>query len=743
MIAPALRRFGLVFLILMTFLAAAPVQAQDSASSDAAASLSKSEIERLLTTLENPEARERFIRDLRGLIEARRAVEPENPLAQERLASRFLEALSEKVADIGETLLRAAAFVADAPKLYGWLYGELADSRNRQRLLEIFATVIGVLFAGWLAEYVASHLLRGARRWIETRPLGEGWARLPFAVLYALVSAIPIIVFAAVAFSALTLSEPSRVARLVSLAFINANLIARAVMLAVGILLSPQVAALRPLPLADETAAYMHIWARRLTNIAVYGYFIAEAALLIGIPMAGHNFLQRLIGVVIGILAVILILQNRQTVAQAIATPAPRLPSADEAQPEAPPSEALRGTRQLAAAYWHIAAILYVAMVFVVWVFQTGGGPFFVIRATLITVLALLVARLVVRVVQGGVRHLFRVTDDIRQRFPALEVRANRYLQIFNLGIVAAGYGFAAVVILQAWGLRSLDWLSSPTGQRVVTSTISIALIVVIAITLWESINAVLDRYAQRIFGTQPTRRGLRVRTLITLAQRGLLAVLCVFVGMIVLSEIGINIAPLIAGAGVVGLAVGLGAQTLVKNLIEGIANLVEDSFAVGDVVKLGDLSGVVEEISMRTVRLRDFAGHVHTIPFSEIKTITNMTRDFSFAVFDLGVSYDADVTKVREVMLKEAAELRSDPEFGAFITGDLEIAGLDTFGESAITIKARIRTLPGKQWPVQRAFNQRIKTAFDRAGIEIPFPQRTVRIIGDGKPAPADGRLV
>jgi small-conductance mechanosensitive channel len=203
---------------------------------------------------------------------------------------------------------------------------------------------------------------------------------------------------------------------------------------------------------------------------------------------------------------------------------------------------------------------------------------------------------------------------------------------------------------------------------------------------------------------------------------------------MIILSELGINIAPLLAGAGMVGIAVGLGAQTLVKNLIEGISNLVEDSFAVGDVVKLGDFSGVVEEISMRIVRLRDFAGQVHTIPFSEIKTITNMTRDFSFAVFELGVGYESDIDRVRAILTQEAAALRADPEFGPVITGDLEFSGLDTFGDSAITVKGRMRTEPGKQWQVQRAFNQRIKLAFEREGIDIPFPHRTIRIIGDAK---------
>lgn len=136
----------------------------------------------------------------------------------------------------------------------------------------------------------------------------------------------------------------------------------------------------------------------------------------------------------------------------------------------------------------------------------------------------------------------------------------------------------------------------------------------------------------------------------------------------------------------------------------------------------------------MRIVRLRDFSGSVHTIPFSEIKTITNMTRDFSFAVFDLGVGYESDIGRVREILTQEAAALRSDPELGTSITGDLEFSGLDTFGDSAITVKGRMRTEPGKQWAVQRAFNLRVKQAFEREGIDIPFPHRTIRIIGDSR---------
>lgn len=716
------RALGIIVMLLIGLASPLPAAAQE-----APPQVSASEIERLLTTLENPEERQKFIEQLRGLVNAQKATEPPAPVP-DRMATRFLEILSEHITILGESVFRAAAFISDAPKLYGWLWQELGDSAKRLRLLEIVTKVIVVLFAGWAAEYVMTWLLTGARRWIEARPAGERWARIPYAALLALVAAVPVVVFAAAALSTLIFVEPSWVAGLVALALINANLLARGVLLAVSILLVPRVPSLRALPLTDETAAYLHVWARRLTNIAVYGYFIAEAALLIGTPAAGHEFLLKLLGLVIALLLVILVLQNRGAVAHAIAV------ASASGAPEAPPSDTLRGTRRLVAEYWHVAAIFYIVVVFAVWLVRPEQGFLFVVRATLVTLISVAVARLATRLAIRGMAALFHITEDIRQRFPALEARANRYLQVFNVVVMIAIYGFAALMILQAWGFQSLEWIGSPTGRRVGTSTVSLVITVLIALALWEGLNAVLERYAKHAFGLDSTRRSARGRTLILLAQRVLAALITLFVGLVFLSEIGINIAPLLAGAGVVGLAVGLGAQTLVKNLLEGISNLIEDSFAVGDVVKLGDLAGVVEEISMRAVRLRDFAGHVHTVPFSEIKTVTNMTRDYAFAVFELGVSYSADVDQVCEVVRAEAAELRADPEIGPFIAGDIEIVGLDNFGESAITIKARFRTLPGKQWAVQRAFNRRIKIAFDRAGIEIPFPQRTVHVIGDPK---------
>jgi len=196
---------------------------------------------------------------------------------------------------------------------------------------------------------------------------------------------------------------------------------------------------------------------------------------------------------------------------------------------------------------------------------------------------------------------------------------------------------------------------------------------------------------------------------------------------LIVLSKVGVNIAPLLAAAGVLGLAVGFGSQQLVKDLITGFFILLEDVFSVGDVIKVGERAGLVEEVSIRTVRLRDLAGTVHTIPFSTIDSVSNLTKEFAFHVFDIGVAYREDVDQVMDTLREIGSEMRADPHFGDLILDDLEVFGLDAFGDSALVIKGRIKTRPIKQWDVGREFNRRVKSRFAELNIEIPFPHRTL----------------
>jgi small conductance mechanosensitive channel len=194
-----------------------------------------------------------------------------------------------------------------------------------------------------------------------------------------------------------------------------------------------------------------------------------------------------------------------------------------------------------------------------------------------------------------------------------------------------------------------------------------------------------------------------------------------------VLSELGVSVAPILGAAGVVGLAVGFGAQSLVKDYVTGLFLLVENQIRQGDVVQLGEHSGSVEEVTLRYVRLRDYGGNVYYIPNGTISTVINMSRGFAHAVVDVGVAYGADLDRAMQVMREVCAAMRAEPEFAGQILDDIEIAGVQDWADSAVKIRARIRVIAMAQWAVRRAFLLRLKRAFDARGIEIPFPQLTL----------------
>ncbi|MEJ2323865.1 MAG: mechanosensitive ion channel family protein [Nitrospirota bacterium] len=196
---------------------------------------------------------------------------------------------------------------------------------------------------------------------------------------------------------------------------------------------------------------------------------------------------------------------------------------------------------------------------------------------------------------------------------------------------------------------------------------------------------------------------------------------------MMLLKELGIDIAPILAAAGIVGLAVGFGAQHLVQDVISGFFILLEDQIRVGDVVVLGDKGGIVEKVNLRMTILRDLAGNVHFIRNGQIGVVTNMTKEFSRYVFEVGVAYREDVDEVIGVIKEVDEGMRGDPEYSGVILEPIEILGLDKFADSAVVIKARTKTKPMEQWRVGREFNRRLKKAFDERNIEIPFPHHTV----------------
>ena len=221
--------------------------------------------------------------------------------------------------------------------------------------------------------------------------------------------------------------------------------------------------------------------------------------------------------------------------------------------------------------------------------------------------------------------------------------------------------------------------------------------------------------------------KGKRITTLIGILKGIVNIVLTTIFVLVFLKELGIDIAPLLAGAGLIGLAVGFGAQELVRDVISGFFILLENQLRVGDIVKINDTGGVVEGIELRTIRLRDLSGVVHVFQNGKINSLANTTKGWSGAVFDIGVAYKENADHVIGLMKEVAEEQRSSDEYKELINEPMEVFGLDSFGDSAIVIKARIKTVPGKQWMVGREYRKRLKAAFDKAGVEIPFPHRTI----------------
>ncbi|MBM3542123.1 MAG: mechanosensitive ion channel, partial [Alphaproteobacteria bacterium] len=296
-------------------------------------------------------------------------------------------------------------------------------------------------------------------------------------------------------------------------------------------------------------------------------------------------------------------------------------------------------------------------------------------------------------------------------------------------GVRAVIYAGAFLAILEAWRLGALKALGGDLGRQAGASLATIMGVVFVAFLLWELAGAAMDRHVARAEGT--VRQG-KYRTAFPILRRMLFAALAVMVGLTVLSEFGVNIAHLLAGAGVIGIAVGLGAQSLAKDVLKGLTILLEDSIAVGDWVTVGGRTGEVEELSIGSVRLRDLNGHVYIIPFSEVSTVVNMNKEFGYAILEVGVSYAADVDRAIDAVREALAEIRADSSFAADVRGDLEMLGVAALADSAVVIRGRARTAPLEQWRVEREFRRRIKLKLDSLGIEIPFPQRTVHVVGE-----------
>lgn len=285
------------------------------------------------------------------------------------------------------------------------------------------------------------------------------------------------------------------------------------------------------------------------------------------------------------------------------------------------------------------------------------------------------------------------------------------------------------------------EFFAEFTWDTIIKTGLRVFLLLLFAWVAMMLLQKFLQRLESRLIkkseaeGEPPSESEKRIETIVRLVRQGCLVALWLTIGLVILKELGVEIAPIIASAGVVGLAVGFGAQNLVRDIISGFFIILENQIRVGDVAILNGTGGLVEKINFRTTVLRDLGGVVHIFPNGTIVTLSNLTNEWSAYIFDIGVAYREDTDRVIGIMQEVGKELLSDPAFGKNMLEEPEIFGVDKFADSAVVIKGRIKTKPIRQWEVGREYLRRVKHAFDQNGVEIPLPQRSIQVRERDKP--------
>jgi len=275
------------------------------------------------------------------------------------------------------------------------------------------------------------------------------------------------------------------------------------------------------------------------------------------------------------------------------------------------------------------------------------------------------------------------------------------------------------------------QYIAGISWESVIATSLRILLILILLWLVLRFARLLLNRLEQHLIrhgdGEAPDELEKRAETIVRLLRQGVVILLWVTGALMILRELGVEIGPILASAGIAGLAVGFGAQNLVRDVIAGFFLIIENQVRVGDVAIVNGTGGLVEAVNFRTLVLRDLSGVVHVFPNGSVTTLANLTHEWSAYVFEIGVAYKEDIDRVMAVMREVGAELRADETFGPLMLDDVEVFGVDGFADSAVTIKGRLRTQPIKQWDVGREYRRRLKHAFDREGIEIPYPHRTL----------------
>lgn len=489
---------------------------------------------------------------------------------------------------------------------------------------------------------------------------------------------------------------------------------------------------LRLLPINNDSAAYWNRWVSTVVVVGGYGLLVLVPVLQAILSPAFANVMGAVLILVVYIYAVGVLWSRRHAVTDTL------LKQAEHAD------GAFSGTLlRIIARVWVWLALLYLTVLFFVTQGDQQNALSFMAKASGQTLLALLLGGVASLVLSSLLSHRLHLSARWNHAFPLLEERLNSYVPVSLRALRLLVLVSVLVSIFDAWNLVDLrTWFSSGQGQLVINTVVRVAVVLIIAAMTWTILASIIEHRLSASNVRMPTERE---KTLLMLFRNALAIVILTMTVLIVLSQVGIDIGPLIAGAGVVGLAIGFGAQKLVQDVITGVFIQLENGMNQNDVVEVAGLFGVVEKLTIRSVVIRTLDGGYHLVPFSAIDCVANHTRDYGYHYGEYCVGLRESVDEAIACLRLAFVDTKQDPEVASAILEDISIPGVTSLNREGFTIRVLIKTAPGMQWAVQRSFNRWVKIHFDAAGIELPYPHTVLHFGRDknGYASPADIRMV
>ncbi|MBV7433630.1 mechanosensitive ion channel [Cardiobacteriaceae bacterium TAE3-ERU3] len=513
--------------------------------------------------------------------------------------------------------------------------------------------------------------------------------------------------------------------------FINAFIVIELLKIGIRVVFYQTYSGLRFLPGKDETARTWYHWLSSLVNLIGYGYLVAVPLVAHYLSYALGQAVATVIAIVAFIYGVTMVMGNRKQVKQSLHDASVKARSATA-----------RVFLGFLSIFWHWIAVAYFLMLLVLMLLEANNGLPYVLSGTLYTILIIGGGLLASSVITQIIGHRINLPKDWQRMMPGFEKRINTYIPLFLRVAHFIILMFVIFGVLSSWDVFAFgSWLTSETGRALADKWIGAGIILIAAAVVWMVAAGMIEHRLSPDTGSG--KPSARAETLLSLFKNGLAVIIGVITVMMVLSQIGVNIGPLIAGAGVLGLAIGFGSQKLVQDIITGIFIQIENAMNTGDVVTVDGITGTAEHISIRTVSLRDVSGTYHIIPFSNVTTVSNYMRGYAYHKGEYGIGYNEDIDEAVE-QLKAAFDELAQGEHKHKILEPITVSGVTELADSSVNIRILIKTTPGDQWAVGRAYNRLVKIYFDRAGIEIPYPHTTLYFgeLKDGSAPPANLRI-